>query len=714
MASLTPTPTPTPAPHHGEWEDVPETAQPDSGEWVDDPHPQANVQSTPPSRSSSYDNVPDEKLNWLQRAEKKAQAWGLVKPGSEVFSPDSLRQKKLALETAANSTMLGYLPQAAGFVKSGSLSNDKYLANRDNMSNELAQAKGGTQLAGQAIGMLPFLAAPAAAPAKTALGGFARAVMTGAVMGGASNPGDTTGELNPLQIPDRLHNAKTGAIVSGVMAAPFAGLRLLREKLAAKPGANAADVERIAAQLGIPRDQIPTEMLTDDPIVRDKAAALKRDPTFGGGMVRKNLQPFQDTIQNTAEGLVSDAAPATETGASVGNRLRESIPTDVEAKLAPAKQAYDEIAGPLEKAKPWQQAMKAGTTKLLAEIAPQDSTGELSAIIQRERDHFLENIESVADLKQYRTDIGKRMRDSYAKGDSRTGGIYNALYDILTNERDRSLERSILKSGNPIGAGVRAQQTVDKLRNADKAYREGINSSLGALGIEGRRSQPPQATINDYLSSKSPDQLPDVLWSPKDTEQASNFQKAFPNQFEDIRKLQLQKVANASSKSGTLSPTALNTQLTKMTPEAQGRLLGPNNKVVPDFRTLLKSVPDPNFNPSQTDIRRGTLQNWHPANQALSVGGAAELNLRKPLDYVNDSGAMKSLYQNPYKASGAAAAAVYQQPKVQRDQIMQKVQGTPWAQQLSQSKDDADFAMRYFSLSQTDPKFRAAVKGQPQ
>lgn len=671
---------------------------------------------------SSYDGFTDEQLNWLQRMEKKGTELGLVKSGHEMFSPSSLRQKQLALETAGNQAVLGYAPQIIGGAKTMAKAaigqEPDYLGDRDKVVDELAQAKGGTKAVGMALGSIPSLLLPGAAPAKTAIGGLGKAATIGGGYGFAVNPGDELGKIDPLQMGERVQNAKTGAAIGGALALPFAATRMLRERLAASPSKSADDVVRIAKGLGITEEQIPTEMLTTDPIVRDKAAALKRDPSIGGSMVRKSLKPFDDTLQNTAEGLVADAHPASETGATVGERVRTQIPQEVEGKLAPAKQAYEDLAGPMSKAPTNERAMKAGSTRLSNELAPKDSTGELRAIVDREKQHFLDNINSVEDLKKYRTDIGARSRDAYRQGNSRVGELYDNLYGILTRERDRSLQMGVLQNSRKIGGGVQAQQAVQKLKAADKLYGDTIRETLDSVGVEGGRNQSPMSAVKDHLNDIPVDQLPERLWSGKDSEQATSFQSAFPKQAEDIRKLQLQRVAKAASKGPELSPTALNNQLERMTPEAQQRLAGQNAKVLPDYRTLMKALPDPNFNPSQTNVRHETLfSGLNPQKQAASLSGAAELNLRRPLPFVKDDGVAKTMFQNPQKGLAAVAPAVAPappNPAKQRQAVIQKLQGTPYAAQLGQAKTDDDFALRYFRLHQTDKGFRDAMSPKPQ
>lgn len=659
---------------------------------------------------STYEGIPDWKLNFIQRAER------FITPpahrGMEQFSPAAIDQKKRAIATGINRfPFFGYLPNVVGAVKSGSVSSPEYIKERDSLQKYLDETEGGTRLAGEGLSALASMAVPigAAKEGASALGNFARTVGTSAAIGAAQNPGNVEGEITPLQMPDRLKGARDSALLATLFAAPGTAVRFLRERLAAKPAKDVQETIRIAKSLGISEDEIPTELLTSDTVVRDKAAALKRDPSLGGGMVRKKLQPFQDTLQNTADDFVAAAHPASESGATVGSRVRTQIPEVAEGRLAPARQAYDELAEPMRNATPDTRAMKAGTTRLSRTVTPGDTEGNLRRVIEQEKQHFLDNIDDVEKLKAYRTELGRKSRDAYAKGDSRLGGVYDDLYDVMTRERDRSLEKGIRATGRKIGGEAQAKQGVAKLRAADKLYRDEISQTMDALGVEGRRSQPPMATVRESLESTPVDKLPDRLWSGGDSEQAAKFTQAFPDQAEDIRKLQLQRVAKAASKGPELSPTALNTQLDRMTPEAQKRLLADNAKALPDYQRLIKTMPDPAFNPSQTNIRSETLHNWNPYKQAGSVAGAAELNLRRPLEFVKNR-------ESALMRSGRIPMATQAIKSFAPDAVLPKVHGSKYEEPLRQAaqRGDNSFGATYYLLSQSDPEFRAMMEREEQ
>ncbi len=180
---------------------------------------EGSIQPAPAKDVSSYEGVPDKDLNILQRGERAIQKAGLIQPGREMISPESLKQKKMALATAANTAAFGYLPQIAGAVKSGSVSSPEYIKDRDLVSAYLAQAEGGTKAAGTAIGVLPSLGGGLVKQAATPLKRVLQNSAVGGALGLAANPGDEPGKLDPIQLDERLGNAATSALVGGSLSA---------------------------------------------------------------------------------------------------------------------------------------------------------------------------------------------------------------------------------------------------------------------------------------------------------------------------------------------------------------------------------------------------------------------------------------------------------------------------------------------------------------
>lgn len=160
-----------------------------------------------------------------------------------------------AVKGAQNTVSMGYAPQIAGATSAvtdkvlqglGSLGigpmknmpagapqpsmRDSYLSGRDGRiaddkaSSEANPWSHGAGSVGGAVLTAPLMAGKAVAGAG-ALGRIGQAAKTGAIMGGAYNPGDTAGEMDPLQLGDRAKNAAMGGAVGGLVSGATEGLR---------------------------------------------------------------------------------------------------------------------------------------------------------------------------------------------------------------------------------------------------------------------------------------------------------------------------------------------------------------------------------------------------------------------------------------------------------------------------------------------------------
>lgn len=140
---------------------------------------------------------------------------------------------------------MGHLPQIKaklGQMFSGEgISNDNIYVNRRDAAiasqQDLAERYPVENIQGKVAGFVaPMLAtgggsaleeAPAAAQvvkqglAKALAKGAAKGAAVGGTMGMAQNPGDTAGVVDPLQIGQRVDNAKTGALVGAAIGAPL-------------------------------------------------------------------------------------------------------------------------------------------------------------------------------------------------------------------------------------------------------------------------------------------------------------------------------------------------------------------------------------------------------------------------------------------------------------------------------------------------------------
>jgi hypothetical protein len=146
------------------------------------------------------------------------------------------------LEAFGNSASLGYLPQAQAAtyplfeyigekITGKNLPDDTYVQRRDENIKRHAQqaiesptevAIGGVTGAIAGSALIPagkLVSAKGFWPSWKAgtIGRGAQAALVGAGVGAIANPGDTEGQVNPLQIPERIENAQTGALTGAIV-----------------------------------------------------------------------------------------------------------------------------------------------------------------------------------------------------------------------------------------------------------------------------------------------------------------------------------------------------------------------------------------------------------------------------------------------------------------------------------------------------------------
>ena len=196
---------------------------------------------------------------------------------------DTSGHARAALDHFANAVAMGYLPhlqaavaklmpdpnagvdaklRAQGFKIRDQAPGSDYVSDRDegiarlkkeSEEHPISSAAGTVGgLVGGGIAMSPL----AGARAANVAGRIAQGAKTGAAMAAAANPGDTEGELNPIQLGERLNNAKTGALFGGgaaaaVEAAPYVSKALGyagKKTLSALSGVPQAEIDNYAAR----------------------------------------------------------------------------------------------------------------------------------------------------------------------------------------------------------------------------------------------------------------------------------------------------------------------------------------------------------------------------------------------------------------------------------------------------------------------------------
>lgn len=237
-------------------------------------------------------------------------------------------QGQTFLESAGNSLTMGYLPHiqaatAPAITKGLDLltgdnqydSMPSYVERRDaNIARQQKQAAAhpGTALTGTIAGALATAPIAAAGMAKAiptlAKGvGFLRGAATGAAQGGITgavyNPGDTAGQVNPLQLEERAVSAAGGAATGGVLGAGAGLLRRGAEKSRMIGRVkNSAELQpMVKAEIDSAMQSINTKQIKPR---ADKLAELLK-----GKSVELNPDRFKESVPNLAKSMAKKVGP---------------------------------------------------------------------------------------------------------------------------------------------------------------------------------------------------------------------------------------------------------------------------------------------------------------------------------------------------------------------------------------------------------------------
>lgn len=284
------------------------------------------------------------------------------------FNPDSYLSSKqaapeksagnpamAALEGFGQTATMGYLPQIQAAVEKIlpnptadadaklkqlgiGVPDDSYVSMRD---QNIARQKRESQenptaaLVGKAAGIAaPMLLGGGEAEATKFLPAVGKGAAIGAATGAVYNPGDTAGQLDPLQLEDRAKNAALGAAVGGVASGIGQGVNYL-----SNISKNVSRVKDSANLSSGVKDEIDSALQDlNDNEIKPRADAL-RDFLQGKTVsvntdLLKGVDPKIDSIVERAAGD-ADEAGLSEISAKNAQRIRRAL--DSQANYAASK-----------------------------------------------------------------------------------------------------------------------------------------------------------------------------------------------------------------------------------------------------------------------------------------------------------------------------------------------------------------------------------------
>lgn len=232
---------------------------------------------------------------------------------------------KVFAKEALNTAALGYLPQIQGAISAATGGN--YLQSRDEALRDLIQGRQEHPMS-STVGQLAGAGASALVPgmvlgkAYTAGGRIAQGAGVGALYGAASNPGDTIGQLNPIQAEDRLKNAAVGAGIGGAISGAIEGGTALTDSLGAK--AAQLDPALAAKYPGMAQEaQDWYKLQKTNPVAAQ--SRIQGEIKKGAETLGYRGKELKDQIRNKVAGAQIEIDPTTMQGTSLEDPAQAAI-----------------------------------------------------------------------------------------------------------------------------------------------------------------------------------------------------------------------------------------------------------------------------------------------------------------------------------------------------------------------------------------------------
>lgn len=585
--------------------------------------PDKYLQSTGPQSSGSFD--PDAFLESAQKESFKRNESTIQK-----------KQEHDAITSfgagARQGALLGYAPQVGAAIEpivaklydvingtDFSSEIEPYVDRRDKLikkEESYRNANPGFYAGGNVAGAIATAAVPAALGAKavtagTAAGRIKAAAKAGAIYGAAQNPGDTEGEIAPVQAVDRAQNAAIGAATGAVFQGGAEGIGKLAKatkELTKKTAAvvkenlptlkeNAAEIIESARRQGI--KVTPGMILKGDKFEALEASLAKSPSLFN--TLGKRVQTAKEKVVTATEDALDDASGLSPY--EVGQKVKSEIQKKFSDRLAPISDKFDEIAAHTKNADVSQKGVERVVKNIgkIDEVQLVEGTGLGVEGKVRQYSQMLKNVKNVDQLKKVGTLLQSEIKD--AQGPDKQ--VLNQMLDKVRRLENRNIERAAIKSGQTSLEGAElGRELIRDLKGArlDYAALQGDAREFGKqVGVRGKNL----SQLNQSLDDLTPEEVSKKFFNTGDEGLLNYLSKKYPEQFDAMRRGRIGKILkdSTSTASGEVLPGNFIRQINALSPNVRKMILGSAEKIekASDIETLYQAMNSyRSFNPSGT------------------------------------------------------------------------------------------------------------------
>ncbi len=559
-----------------------------------------------------------------------------------------------ALEGFGQGAALGYLPQlqaaaskpiyaALNLITGQDVQPDSYVQERDNnIARQADLAKSnpyayyGSQVAG---GLDTAIAGAAALPeaAATIPGRLKQAAQVSGAIGALQNPGDTTGDIDPIQALARAKNAGIGAVAGGATGALLetpglvsSGVNAAKNAIASRLGASAEytpiankeEVEAAANALGI--NNLPKGVLTDNPTFQKLESGLSQSGSFPAKTARdqyRNLMEGLDAASNKIDDMRSVDSPH-----AIGGQIQSELENQIQGNTAPVSELYKDLNPVLSKIEVDNGVVNRQFGALKRN--PLFSSQQGMAALDDAKQAVLGQPE-LASLKEFRSTLQDSLGNNSSPLDSKR---VDAIYDAVTKIRDGSIQAT--KASLPPQLHGEVDALANQIGLADAAHASNVDdiNSIGKL-VGNKPFKSPTQFLN-ALNDMSEEALANKA-SNLDVGTLQNIQQKFPTVFDKVRTAKINDMIQGSTNpiSG-FSDTRFLKQWDGMGQEMRDMIFdNATQDHINALQTLKQAIP-PKLGPSGTPDGHMTMQMFDPKRNL------ADFAIKRTLDNaVNGSSA---------------------------------------------------------------------------
>lgn len=574
---------------------------------------------------------------------------------------DTTSTAQTALEHFGNGASLGYLPQlqaaAEPYIYKGlnaitgqDVQPDEYGDARDanikrleKESSEHPIVAGASKIAGNiatGIGSSAFLPAAAA----TRGGRIIQAARIGAGLGAIENPGDTQGEIDPLQLPERVMNAGKGAAfggaTGGALEAIPPALRGAGNIMKVTPKQNAPEIEAAMGRLG---GKATPGMLANDEYIQNMESSLHQAPTIGGYLTRRTTGPVGKQMSAAAGDLLNESSSLSPYES--GQLAKKQIGDTVNSKFQPARDTFNDLSQYTKDINAPESSRKAVTRNIMN--IPDVATFEdgPAASVARSVSKALENDPSADQIKTLKTMVGKKAAALSSRQED-ASGMWD-IYSKLSRLEENTIKRGVIDSARTPGEGSTiAQGMLGQLKGAKQQWRSGLDSLNQYSDAAGLGNIKTPEAFTGKINGLTSEDLQGRLFNPADTEMTNSLKSTFPEAYSTLKGARLGDIAKRATVDNEVVPSKLLQATKNFSPEANNNLFGEGAQKLSDLRTADQALPDM-VGPSGTPKGLEYLGALNPLNQLRDV---ARYGAYKGITSPRAQAISKMLSQSPQMA----------------------------------------------------------------